>query len=61
MQEFFLRVHQEDKRLILARLKHEALAALEALPEVTANGVILSGLSVDGAVQQALKLNTGPL
>ena len=55
MQEFFLRVHQEDKRLILARLKHEALTALEALPEVTANGVILSGLSVDGAVQQALK------
>ncbi|EZP30121.1 SulP family inorganic anion transporter [Pseudomonas sp. RIT288] len=55
MQEFFLRVHQEGKRLILARLKHEALTALEALPEVTANGVILSGLSVDGAVQQALK------
>lgn len=55
IQEFFLRVHQEGKRLILARLKHEALAVLEALPEVTANGVILSGLSVDGAVQQASK------
>lgn len=57
MQEFFLRVHQEGKRLILARLKHEALTVLDALPEVQANGVILSGLSVDGAVQQALKLN----
>ena len=32
MQEFFLRVHQEGKRLILARLKQEALVALEALP-----------------------------
>lgn len=61
IQEFFLRVHQEGKRLILARLKHEALAVLEALPEVTANGVILSGLSVDGAVQQASKpAPTGP-
>ncbi len=48
-------MHQEGKRLILARLKQEALVALEALPEVTANAVILSGLSVDGAVQQALK------
>ncbi|MFJ5240687.1 SulP family inorganic anion transporter [Pseudomonas neuropathica] len=57
MQEFFVRVHQEGKRLILARLKHEALAVLEALPEVQANAVILSGLSVDGAVQKALKLN----
>lgn len=58
IQEFFLRVHQEGKRLILARLKHEALAVLEVLPEVQANGVTLSGLSVDGAVRQALKLNT---
>jgi MFS superfamily sulfate permease-like transporter len=57
MQEFFLRVHQEGKRLILARLKHEALTVLDVLPEVLANGVILSGLSVDGAVQKALKLN----
>ncbi|QHC95238.1 hypothetical protein PspR84_11480 [Pseudomonas sp. R84] len=55
MQEFFLRVHQEGKRLILARLKHEALTVLDALPEVQASGVILSGLSVDGAVQKALK------
>ncbi|QAX85565.1 hypothetical protein C2E19_17675 [Pseudomonas sp. DTU12.3] len=57
MQEFFLRVHLEGKRLILARLKHEALSALAELPEVSANDVILSGLSVDGAVQQALNLN----
>jgi MFS superfamily sulfate permease-like transporter len=57
MQEFFLRVHQEGKRLILARLKHEALTVLDTLPEVLANGVILSGLSVDGAVQKALTLN----
>ncbi|WP_085632623.1 SulP family inorganic anion transporter [Pseudomonas sp. R16(2017)] len=53
MQEFFVRVHQAGKRLILARLKHEALAALDALPQTQANGVILSGLSVDGAVQKA--------
>jgi hypothetical protein len=31
------------------------LSALAELPEVAANGVTLSGLSVDGAVQQALK------
>ncbi|SMQ22893.1 Sulfate permease, MFS superfamily [Pseudomonas helmanticensis] len=57
LQEFFLRVHLDGKRLILARLKHEALSALAELPEVPANDVILSGLSVDGAVQQALNLN----
>lgn len=57
MQEFFLRVHLEGKRLILARLKDSAETALAALPEVKACNVILSGLSVDGAVQQALKLN----
>ncbi len=57
LQEFFLRVHLEGKRLILARLKHEALSALAELPEVSTNDVILSGLSVDGAVQQALNLN----
>lgn len=55
MQEFFLRVHQEGQQLILARLKHEALNAVSALPEVAACGVILSGLSVDGAVQRALE------
>ena len=57
LQEFFVRVHREGKRLILARLKDSAQTALAALPEVTANGVVLSVLSVDGAVQQALKLN----
>ena len=56
LQEFFLRVHQTGTRLILARLKDSAQTALAALPEVEANGVVLSGLSVDGAVQQALKL-----
>lgn len=56
MQDFFQQMHQQGQRLILARLKHDALTALSALPEVAANGVILSGLSVDAAVQQALKL-----
>ncbi|MFS2201923.1 SulP family inorganic anion transporter [Pseudomonas sp. Pseusp3] len=57
LQAFFVRVHQEGKRLTLARLKDSAQAALAALPEVEANAVVLSGLSVDGAVQQALQLN----
>lgn len=55
MQEFFVRVHNEGKRLILARLKDSAESVLSALPEVRANGVMLSGLSVDGAVQRAYK------
>jgi MFS superfamily sulfate permease-like transporter len=55
MQAFFVRVHKEGKRLILARLKDSAQTALALLPEVEANGVMLSGLSVDGAVQQAFK------
>lgn len=55
MQEFFVRVHNEGKRLILARLKDSAETVLSALPEVRANGVMLSGLSVDGAVQRAYK------
>ena len=55
MQDFFQQMHQQGQRLILARLKHDALTALSALPEVAANGVILSGLSVDAAVEQALK------
>lgn len=58
LQEFFGRVHGEGKRLVLARLKYRAQVALTELPEVESNGVVLSGLSVDGAVQQALKLNT---
>ncbi|EJM50802.1 sulfate permease-like transporter, MFS superfamily [Pseudomonas sp. GM49] len=57
LQEFFVRVHQEGKQLILARLKDDAQTALAALPQVQSSGVILSGLSVDGAVQQALKLS----
>ncbi|MGO4002945.1 MULTISPECIES: SulP family inorganic anion transporter [Pseudomonas] len=56
MQDFFRQMHQQGQRLILARLKHDALTALSALPEVEGNGVILSGLSVDGAVEHALKL-----
>ncbi|MFY0728990.1 SulP family inorganic anion transporter [Pseudomonas sp. NFX15] len=58
LQEFFLQVHQAGTRLILARLKDRVETALAALPEVEGNGVVLSGLSVDGAVQQALKQNT---
>ena len=56
VQDFFQQMHQQGPRLILARLKHDALTALSALPEVAGNGVILSGLSVDGAVEHALKL-----
>ncbi|RAI63562.1 hypothetical protein DOZ80_28520 [Pseudomonas fluorescens] len=55
LQEFFVRVHQDGKRLTLARLKDSAQTALATLPEVQATGVVLSGLSVDGAVQQALQ------
>ncbi|MNV64149.1 putative sulfate transporter [compost metagenome] len=55
LQEFFVRVHNEGKKLVLARLKEEAQGALAVLPEVQANGMLLSGLSVDGAVQQALR------
>lgn len=49
---FFIQVQVEGKRLVLARLKHEAWDVLSALPE--ASDVLLSGLSVDGAVQEAL-------
>jgi hypothetical protein len=41
--------------LILARLKHEAKAVLAMLPTQELEQVFLSGLSVDDAVQQALK------
>lgn len=58
LQAFFLQVHQAGTRLILARLKDRVQTALAALPQVQANEVLLSGLSVDGAVQQALKQNT---
>lgn len=54
LQEFFLRVRNEGKRLVLARLKLEAQAALSALPEAERAQVTLCDLSVDGAVQEAL-------
>jgi MFS superfamily sulfate permease-like transporter len=54
LETFFVRVSAEDKRLVLARLKHEAKAALSALPVTEQLQVVLSGLSVDGAVQVAL-------
>lgn len=57
LEAFFLQVRAEDKLLILARLKHEAQAVLAQLPELEREQVLLSGLSVDEAVQQALKLN----
>jgi len=58
LQEFFVRVRAEGKQLVLARLKDSAQTALAVLPEVAGTQVILSDLSVDGAVQQALKTNT---
>lgn len=52
---FFAQVRGEGKRLVLARVRHEALEVLQALPEAVAPQVLLSGLSVDGAVQLALQ------
>jgi MFS superfamily sulfate permease-like transporter len=52
---FFAQVRGEGKRLVLARVRHEALEVLQALPEALAPKVLLSGLSVDGAVQLALR------
>ncbi|AZF64338.1 SulP family inorganic anion transporter [Pseudomonas sp. LBUM920] len=52
---FFAQVRGEGKRLVLARVRHEALEVLQALPEALAPQVLLSGLSVDGAVQLALR------
>jgi MFS superfamily sulfate permease-like transporter len=57
LQAFFVRVRGEGKQLVLARLKDSAQNALAVLPEVKDTQVILSGLSVDGAVLQALKTN----
>ena len=57
LQAFFVHVHEEGQCLILARLKDDAQTALAVLSQVKANGVVLSGLSVDGAVKQALQLN----
>ncbi|MHC8351352.1 SulP family inorganic anion transporter [Pseudomonas sp. RT4P38] len=58
LEAFFLQVRAEDKLLILARMKHQAKAVLARLPAQELEQVILSGLSVDGAVQQALKPST---
>lgn len=58
LEAFFLQVRALDMLLILARLKHEAKAVLARLPTQEMEQVILSGLSVDGAVQQALKPST---
>ncbi|WP_285431286.1 SulP family inorganic anion transporter [Pseudomonas sp. fls2-241-R2A-110] len=55
LEVFFLQVRALDKLLILARLKHEAKAVLAVLPTRELEQVFLSGLSVDDAVQQALK------
>lgn len=55
LEVFFLQVRALDKLLILARLKHEAKAVLAMLPTQELEQVFLSGLSVDDAVQQALK------
>ncbi|MHC8411543.1 SulP family inorganic anion transporter [Pseudomonas sp. Hz4] len=57
LEGFFMQVRAEDKLLILARLKHQAKAVLSLLPPQELAQVILSGLSVDGAVQQALQAN----
>ncbi|MVV50477.1 SulP family inorganic anion transporter [Pseudomonas sp. PB120] len=57
LEAFFLQVRAEDKRLILARLKHGAKVVLSKLPAQEREQVIFSDLSVDGAVQQALKPN----
>lgn len=56
LETFFVRVSVEGKRLLLARLKHEAKAALSALPVTERLQVVLSGLSVDGTVQVALRV-----
>lgn len=55
LEVFFLQVRALDMLLILARLKHEAKAVLAMLPTQELEQVFLSGLSVDDAVQQALK------
>ena len=54
---FFAQVRGEGRRLVLARVRHEAREVLQALPEALAPQVLLSGLSVDDAVQLALQAN----
>ena len=50
---FFAQVRTEGKRLVLARVRHGAREVLQGLPEALPPQVLLSGLSVDGAVQLA--------
>ena len=50
---FFAQVRGEGKRVVLARVRHDALEVLQGLPEASPPHVLLSGLSVDGAVQLA--------
>ena len=53
---FFAQVRGEGKRLVLARVRHDAREVLQGVPEALAPHVLLSGLSVDGAVQLALEV-----
>jgi MFS superfamily sulfate permease-like transporter len=55
LQAFFVQVRGEGKCLVLARVRHEAQEVLQTLPEACAPQVLISGLSVDGAVQLALQ------
>ena len=50
---FFAQVRAEGRRLVLARVRHGAREVLLGLPEALPPQVLLSGLSVDGAVQLA--------
>ncbi len=52
---FFTQVRAEGRRLVLARVRHEAREVLQALPEAVYPYVLLTGLSVDDAVQLALQ------
>ncbi|WP_223487454.1 SulP family inorganic anion transporter [Pseudomonas sp. A-RE-19] len=56
LEAFFLQVRALNMLLILARLKDQAQAVLSILPAREREQVILSDLSVDVAVQQALTL-----
>ncbi|MFJ2411484.1 SulP family inorganic anion transporter [Pseudomonas sp. NPDC087814] len=55
LQAFFVQVQGEGRCLVLARVRHEAQEVLQTLPEACAPQVLISGLSVDGAVQLALQ------
>ncbi|GAA0400408.1 Sulfate permease, MFS superfamily [Pseudomonas extremaustralis] len=55
---FFAQVRGEGKQLVLARVRHDAHEVLQSLPEAAEPQVLLSGLSVDGAVKLALQGNS---